>query len=79
MVLLTIFQDILEFSFYNIKMKLFYFSMFFRKRVEKKKIFLTLRIRSDRDGEFFNHSFITYYEENRIKHELSCPKTSQQN
>ena len=42
----------------------------FRKRVEKEKDFLILRIRSDRGGEFVNHSFITYCEENRIKHEL---------
>jgi len=40
---------------------------------------LILRIRSDRGGEFINHSFITYCEKNRIKHELSCPKTPQQN
>ena len=38
----------------------------FRKRVEKEKDFLILRIRSDKDGEFINHSFITYCEENRI-------------
>ena len=30
-------------------------------------------------GEFINHSFITYCEENGIRHELSCPKTPQQN
>ena len=51
----------------------------FRKRVEKEKDFLILRIRSDRGGKFINHSFITYYEKNGIKHELSCPKTPQQN
>jgi len=47
----------------------------FRKRVEKEKDFSILHIRSDRGGEFVNHSFITYYEENRIKHKLSCPRT----
>jgi len=51
----------------------------FRKRVEKEKDFPILRIRSDRDGEFINHSFITYCEENGIKHKLSCPITPQQN
>ena len=51
----------------------------FRKRVEKEKYFVILRIRSDRSGEFINHSFITYCKKNRIKHELSCPRTSQQN
>ena len=38
-----------------------------------------MRITSDRGGEFINHFFITYCEENRIKHELSCPITPQQN
>jgi len=36
-----------------------YFQVF-RKRVEKEKDFLILRIRSDRGGEFINHFFITY-------------------
>ena len=54
-----------------------YFNVF-RKRVEKEKK-LILCIRSDRGGEFINHSFITYCEEHEIKHELSCPRTSQQN
>ena len=52
--------------------------MFFKKELKKKKI-LILHIRSDRDGEFVNHSFISYCEENRIKHELSYPKTTQPN
>ena len=47
----------------------------FQKRVEKEKGFSVLRIRSDRGSEFINQSFITYYEENRIKHELSCLRT----
>ena len=34
----------------------------FRKRVEKEKDSLILRI-SDKDGEFISHSFITYCEE----------------
>ena len=51
----------------------------FRKRIEKGKDFPILRIRSDRGGEFINHSFITYCEEHGIKHELLCPKTPQQN
>ena len=55
-----------------------YFNVF-RKRDEKEKSFSVLRIRSDRGGEFINQSFITYYEENGIKHELSCPRTPQQN
>ena len=57
------------FSYFNI----------FQKRVEKEKSFSILRIRSDRGSEFINHSFITYCEENEIKHELSCPTTLQQN
>jgi len=40
-----------------------------------EKDFSILRLRSDRGGEFINHSFITYCEENRIKYELSFPKT----
>ena len=40
---------------------------------------MILRIRSDRGGEFINYSFITYCEEHGIKHELSCPRTPQQN
>ena len=38
-----------------------------------------MRIRSERSGEFINHSFITYCIENRIMHELSCPRPPQQN
>ena len=49
----------------------------FRKRVKKEKNFSILRIRSDRGGEFINHSFITYCEKNGVKHELSCPRTPQ--
>ena len=51
----------------------------FRKRVEIKKDFLILRIRSDKGDEFNNHSFITYYKEHGIKHELSCLRTPLQN
>ena len=51
----------------------------FRKRVEKEKGFSILCIRSDRGSKFINDSFITYCEENGIKHELSCPRTPQQN
>jgi len=51
----------------------------FRKRVKKEKDSSILRQRSDRGGEFNSQSFITYYEDNGIKHELSCPKTPQQN
>ena len=36
-------------------------------------------IRSDRDGEFNNQTFTTFCEEHGIKHELSCPRTPQQN
>ena len=49
------------------------------KRVEKEKAFSILRIKSDRGGEFNNHSFITYCEKNEIRHELSYTRTSQQN
>ena len=51
----------------------------FRKRVEKEKDSSILRIRSDRGGEFNSQSFVTYCEEYGIKHELSCPRTPQQN
>ena len=37
----------------------------FRKRVKKK--ISDLRIRSNRGGEFINHSFITYCEKNGIR------------
>jgi len=50
----------------------------FRKRVKKGKKNLIFSIKSDRGGEFINHSFITYCEEHGIKHELSCPRTSLQ-
>jgi len=63
--------------FWNTTMKSFRIFMFFEK--ELKKDFLILRIRSDRGVEFVNHSFINYCEENRIKHELSCLRTPQQN
>ena len=51
----------------------------FLKRVEKEKGFLILRIRSDRGGEFVNQLFMTYCDEKGIKHEMSCPRTPQQN
>ena len=55
----------------------FLYFQVFRNRVEKEKKISILCIRSDWGSEFINHSFITYYEENRIKHKLSCPKTPQ--
>ena len=60
-------------------MKPFRISMFSEKELKKKKNFNFARIRSDGGGEFINNSFITYCEENGIKHELSCPRTPQQN
>ena len=51
----------------------------FHKKVEKLKGFSILRIRSDRGGEFNNHSFITYCEENRIRHKLFYLRTLQEN
>ena len=75
---LTIFLILHGFSFWNIKIKFFCILIILEKGLKKKKVFL-LRIRSDRGGEFINHSFITYYEENRIRHESSCPRTPQQN
>jgi len=51
----------------------------FRKRVEKEKGLSILRIRSDRGGEFVNQLFMTYYDENGIKHEMASPRTPQQN
>ena len=52
---LTIFLVLHEFSFWNIKIKIFRILMFFSKRVEKEKDFSILRIKSDRGGEFINH------------------------
>ena len=57
-------------------MKLFRISL---EKELRKNDFSILPIRSDRGGKFINHSFITYCEENRIEHELSCPRTPQQN
>ena len=59
-------------------MKLFRVFMFLERWL-KKTDFSILRIRSDRGDEFINHSFIIYCEEIGIKHELSCPRTLQQN
>ena len=42
----------------------------FQKWVEKEKNIPILRVRSDKYSEFVNYSFITYFEENGIKHEL---------
>ena len=67
-------QDLQGSSFYNIKMKPFYIFIFLEKGVEKEIFFSILRIRSDRGGEFINHYFITYCEENGIRHELSFLK-----
>ena len=50
-------------SFLEHKDQAFLHFQVFRKRVEKEKDFSILRIRSDRGGEFINHSFITYCEE----------------
>ena len=47
-------------------MKLFRAFHVFRKRVKKEKVFSILRIRSDRGGEFINHSFITYCEKMKL-------------
>ena len=47
----------------------------FWKRVEKEKGFSILRIRSDKGGEFVNQFFMTYCDDNGIKHEMSCPRT----
>ena len=65
--------------FLKLKNQAFSYFQVFRKRVKKEKDFSILRIRSDRGGEFINHSFFTYYEEHEIKHKLSYPKTPQQN
>ena len=65
--------------FLETKDEVFFTISCFQKKSLKKKDFSILCIRSDRGGEFINHSFITYCEENEIKHELSCPRTPQQN
>ena len=73
-----IFLDSLGFSFWNTKIKLFRILRFFEKGLKKKKD-LILKIRSDRGGEFVNQLFMTYCDEKGIKHEMSCPRTPQQN
>ena len=65
----------LGFSFWSIKIKLFHILRFFKKGLKKKKRFLILRIKSYRGGEFVNQFFLTYCDDNGIKHEMSCPKT----
>ena len=50
----------------------------FRKGVVKEKDFSILRIRSDRGGEFINHSFITYCEKIELNMNYH-PRTPQQN
>jgi len=43
------------------------------QKSEKKKDSSIVRVRSVRDGEFANYSFITYCEEHGIKHKFSFP------
>jgi len=74
-----IFLVLLGVFFLEHKNQAFSHFQIFRKRVEKEKDSSILRIRSDRGGKFNSQSFITYCEEHRIKHELSCPRTPKQN
>ena len=51
----------------------------FSKRVQNEKGFCITSIRSDHGGEFENHSFETFCNENGIFHNFSSPRTPQQN
>ena len=51
----------------------------FTKRVQNEQGSHILAVRSDRGGEFENHRFNTFCEENGILHSLSAPRTPQQN
>ena len=51
----------------------------FSKRVQNEKGFCITFIRSNHGGEFENHSFENFYNENGISHNFSFPRTPQQN
>ncbi|MGZ7227094.1 hypothetical protein ACXWO0_11570, partial [Streptococcus pyogenes] len=49
------------------------------KLIENEKNLRIKRIRSDHGGEFENHKFIEFCNQNGYLHEFSCPRTPQQN
>ena len=51
----------------------------FSKRVQNVKGFCISSIRSDHGGEFKNHAFENFCNENDISHNFSSPRTPQQN
>ncbi|KAJ9543865.1 LOW QUALITY PROTEIN: hypothetical protein OSB04_023572 [Centaurea solstitialis] len=51
----------------------------YKAEVENQKEKRIKILRSDRGGEYFNHEFDTFCEENGIKHERTSPYTPQQN
>ena len=52
---------------------------YFQKEFKMKKSFCISSIRSDHGGEFENHAFKNFYNENSISHDFSSPGTLQQN
>ena len=51
----------------------------FSKRVQNKKGYCISSIRSDHSGKFENHVFENFCNEHGIFHNLSSPRTPQQN
>lgn len=51
----------------------------FCKKAENEKGYTILTIRSDHGGEFDNHAFDDFCNENGYEHNFSAPKTPQQN
>jgi len=51
----------------------------FKKMVENKKESQVKILRSDRGGDYFSKEFSTFYEENRIIHQMITPYTPQHN
>jgi hypothetical protein len=71
-------QDIHEFYFLNLKMTIHKFVKF-SKKVEYKKDFSIINIKSDHDGEFLSDLFEILCEEKRYHHNFSTFRTLQQN
>ena len=61
------------------KNKAFHVFIKLAKRIQNEKDLKIASIRSDHGGEFENHLFESYCEENRINHNFSAPRTPQQN
>jgi sensor histidine kinase YesM len=71
-------QDIHEFYFLNLKMTIYKFVKF-SKKIEYKKDFSIINIKSDHDGEFLSDLFEILCEEKRYHHNFSTFRTLQQN